>query len=221
MIRGRFTKASLARVQTAIRRQPDRLYPHMRTEFQNWGIDWQQRMQARFTGTTGPGTLRNRSGRLQGSLQHHVSGSSIRDLSLRMVTEGVLYARVQEYGGAITPRNAKFLTIPIGSNITPGGDVRYKTVKSLVDAYGEERLVFFRGKSGGYLAGVRDQAPGVAFATGGTKKAREKKGSVTPYFVLKKKVVIPPRLGFFETWNKLAPRRSQGLVRVARIARGA
>jgi len=50
----------------------------------------------------------------------------------------VVYARIQEYGGVVTPKRVKWLTIPDKSVLTPAGVARYPSAR---DYPGELRFV--------------------------------------------------------------------------------
>lgn len=105
-----------------------------------------------------------------------------------MIFTGVKYARIQQYGGTITPKRSQYLTIPIGANLTPAGVARY-SARSVPNS-------FFVKTRGGKL-----------LLMGGSK------GRARPYFVLVKSVYIPPRLEFFQTVQSLRARRVQRLRR--------
>lgn len=217
---GRIQAGSLARVQRELVKSTGRAYPLLRREFENWGIDWEQRMVARFAGATGTGTLRSRSGDLRRSLQKRVNGTSLDDLRLRLTSDGISYARIQEFGGEVKPVRAQYLTIPVLGNVLPTGLARFPTAASLEREYGS-RTTFFRSRSGALFLGVRGVQSGRAYDTGGTAAPRAKRGGLAAFFVLKKGVRIPARLGFHKTWNDLAPSRQVGLAAVARqIGRG-
>lgn len=92
-------------------------------------------------------------------------------------------ARIQEYGGTVTPKSAKYLTIPLPANLTPAGRLRRSARDLLSDK--ETGAFFLRSKAGNLLI-ARD-------------KNRGREGSdpnLEFLFVLKKRVVIPARLGF-------------------------
>jgi len=113
--------------------------------------------------------LKRRSGRLAEAVDGWMAGE----------LEGVV--GVQEHSGAeaykwilgteqktITPKKAKFLTIPIGENLTQAGVARYSSPRDVPDGF------FFTGKSGGLFFGTK----------------RGKRGKVRPLFVLKKSVTV-------------------------------
>jgi len=70
----------------------------------------------------------------------------------------------------ITPKKGKYLTIPIGENLTPTGQAKYSSPRDVPDGF------FFRSKSGSLLFGYR---------AGKTDRAR-----VRPLFVLKPSVTV-------------------------------
>jgi hypothetical protein len=82
---------------------------------------------------------------------------------------GIKYAAIHEYGGWIYPKEAEALTIPIGDNQTKDGIPRISA-----------REAFQTGRSFIY--------DGVIFL-----KEEGAQGKISPLFVLKKQVYIPPR----------------------------
>lgn len=84
-----------------------------------------------------------------------------------MTSEGVPYAAIHEYGGTITPKSAKNLTIPTDNNRRADGSA-IMTAKEL----------FSSGKS---------------FVRNGTAFMTESKGKIVPMFLLRKSVKIPAR----------------------------
>ena len=68
----------------------------------------------------------------------------------------------------ITPQRAKFLTIPIGDNLTGAGVARFSSPRQVPDGF------FFTGKSGGLFFGIK----------------HGKRGKVRALFVLKKSVTV-------------------------------
>jgi hypothetical protein len=70
----------------------------------------------------------------------------------------------------IIPKRAKYLTIPIGDNLSAGGVPKYKSPRDVPDGF------FFKSKAGNLLFGHR---------LGKTSKAR-----IRPLFVLKKSVTV-------------------------------
>lgn len=222
-VTGKVTQRSLRDVQSAIRNRPARVFPLLRDEFQRWGNTWKNRVEARIGGATGPESLHNRTGFLKKSMHADVSGSSLNDLRLTLSSQGTNYARLQEFGGDIVAKDGGFLTIPTLANLRQGSSsVRYPTVASLRDAFNAPRrdATNKKAREGAslgkvvYLPSKRNPENKILWAAKG-------KGELKPYFVLTKKVTIPPRLGFFKTWRELAPQRTAGLERVARNSRSA
>jgi phage gpG-like protein len=92
----------------------------------------------------------------------------------------VKYAAIQEFGGEVTPKKAKALTIPLPNILTPGGDVK-----------GDYRLTQRGGRhstTGGQPTFIRD---GVIMIQQG--------GKAVPIYALKQRAVIPPRLRMGKT----------------------
>lgn len=124
----------------------------------------------------GSGTVGVRSGRLRSSLGQvtTVNGSLINTLLGSM---GVVYARIQEFGGTIRPKKGKYLAIPVGPALTAAGVARF-------GPRDVEGLFFIKTANGGLL--VR----------------REGKGSrsrLVTYFVLVTSATLKPKLGLRET----------------------
>lgn len=219
---GRVNQTSLTRVVKAISTTPKRVFDPMRREFERLGTAWQHNVGARLRGDP----LHSRTGRLTGSLNHKVSGSSIGDLRLECRSQGPIYARAQEYGAEIKPVNAKHLAIPTGANITSAGVARYPTVGSLIGEFGRSR-VFFRPRPGkNALVMLRDASSGGAAGSRAQKLNKLHKntpGKAALMFVLVDKVTLPgpkttgakSRLGFFDEFKKLNAGRSV-IDRVAR-----
>lgn len=181
------------------------------------GAKWQthvtkERMRAPVVG--GPG-VRTRTSKLRSGRFDEVIDEKDA-LSLRVGIAGVPYARIQETGGVVRAVRSKWLTIPVGPALTPSGVARgpARSFPNLV-------LLIPKGLNRSPMLGVwkavggdLDQA-GVAerlktrnvyqglstnFRTGRTRAA-----IFVPYFILKKSVKIPARLGFYSTWKSWAP----------------
>lgn len=223
---GKVDSAALRRVRTAIATTPARIYPKLEGEFQRWGRDWKRAMEDRLaSGTRGPNGIHSRTGNLSKSFSSHVTGGSIADLHLRCQSAGFNYARAQEYGAEITPKNAKHLTIPIVGNLKPSLDAKYPTVGSLINTFGRKR-VFFLARAGKNTVVMLKDASLATTGKAGLQRRLNKnaKGSLTPMFVLVDKVTLPgpkttggkSRLGFFDEWAKLGQDRRRGLNRIGR-----
>jgi phage gpG-like protein len=96
-----------------------------------------------------------------------------KDESSYSLTNPLPYAAIHEYGGTITPKEAKYLSIPLPPATTDRGVMRYSTVREAVEA---ENLFFVVSKQGNAL---------LAKATG--------RDQIEAWFALKDQVVIPAR----------------------------
>lgn len=191
------------RVRKLLERTPRIVFEEMERAFRDDGTEWLRAMQNRFRGGS---PLFTRTGTLRRSLTTKTSGTGLGSLKVRNVSAGVIYATIQEFGGVVTPRRAKDLWIPIGENKTPAGVAR-TTPRVAFSLYGTGpgRLFIFRSKRGNKIA------------------ARTIGSRLIPMFVLKQSVRIPPRLGFFSTWDGFADSRMQrhrdAIARALRRAR--
>lgn len=66
----------------------------------------------------------HRSGHLRRHIRGRVESSTLLGASFGVVGSDVVYARIQELGGVIKARNAKYLTIPLAGAKTKAGIVR-------------------------------------------------------------------------------------------------
>lgn len=121
----------------------------------------------------GPASLGRRTGLLARSLSHviDVAGRIIR---AAIGFAGVKYAAIHETGGVISAVRGRFLSIPVGPALTAAGVGRFP---------GGPRTV-----------------PGLHFVGGFAGGALKDKDGTT-FFVLKPRVRIPPRLGFFPAFS--------------------
>lgn len=222
---GKVDTVALKRVRQAIASTPSRVYPPLRREFERWGNEWKNRVEDRFTGTTGARSLHGRTGQLQKSLRSSVTGGSIGDLHLRCVSAGPIYSRIQEFGGEVRPKNAKFLSIPIVGNVLPSGVARYGSIALLASAFGESRIAFAKRPGKNTLVMLKEASARTAKGGSGTVLRKQHKGKAVPMFVLVDKVTLPgplspkpapSRLGFFDEWAALSTSRRAGLARIGR-----
>lgn len=201
-----------ARVQQVLARFPVELDAEVRKELLLSGEAFVSRMQDRFRGYTGTqgDLLQNRRGQagLRGSFGYEVSGSlgSGSAISLVGYSAGRAYARIQEYGGEVVPLPPRrYLTIPIADNITPGGDVRYKSAQELRTRYPGQTYIR-RTEEGLFI--FSNGKPGAAPRLGRKKKDGSRGAAPKPetllLFKLVTKVRIPPRLGMRQVWTELA-----------------
>lgn len=135
----------------------------------------------RFSGRPG---LIKRTRQLSGSAFAEVVRS---EPGLRVLVAGfagVKYAGVQEFGKTIVPVRKRWLTIPTGPALTAAGNLRgsASTIPGLRFIKTKNPLLAMLAKSQG-------------------KPAKGEKEKFTVYFWLKKRVIIPPRLGFGDHWK--------------------
>lgn len=112
-----------------------------------------------------------RTGTLKRSITYQVA---VDGYSARVGTN-VVYARAHEFGAVIKPKNAKFLTIPIGQYRVQSRTARIRSARQVKD------LVYIPRKNGEFGGML------------GRPKGRGKARSIEPLFLLRKRVTIPPR----------------------------
>ncbi|HUY27222.1 MAG TPA: hypothetical protein VMV27_07345 [Candidatus Binataceae bacterium] len=96
----------------------------------------------------------------------------------------MFYARMQEYGGTVTPKNSRFLTIPLDAAKTPMGVGRWSARTIIADP-----------SAGGYTGTFFKK--GVLFG----KRGHE----VVPLFALKSSVAIPGRAFMRPALTRMRP----------------
>lgn len=197
----------------------------------------------RFRGYTGPGRnttdiLQNRSKRLKNSIGYDVLGKTeLEGMGLTVFSSGTPYARIQEYGGTIVPVNKKFLTIPLDAALTESGVSRYPSAAYLFDKYPKQMFVLktkagqlfvcSRGEPGSQppprpRVPAKNDAERIARLE--QRVSRLKKGlsqypsDIVFLYKLVTSVTIPPRLGFYKTWNDLADSRRARIERAVAAA---
>jgi len=199
---------------------PAEMHRRMAPRVQRWGQEWERGVQDRIGGG---GPLRNRTGMLRRSIRHRfAAGSRLQDIRLTCYSDGVVYAPIQEFGGVIRPKNARFLTIPLPPALTAAGVARF-SARQLIAA-NPGRTYFVRLDSGELLLVLRPD---------GKQRQRFKsaRGNGVAMFRLVREVELPgpkaptkktpSRLGFFDTWNGLKPAREASIrSAAAEIARG-
>lgn len=125
--------------------------------------------------------LTPRTGALsRGYVKPEITGTKFKDLQVIFINEQ-LYADIQEKGGTIKPKNARFLAIPLEGAKTAAGVPRFSSPLRESSA----PPMFF--------------AKGVLFSQGPGGSARL---NLVPMFALVKQVKIPPRLMAAETIKK-------------------
>ena len=190
------------RFQQAVKKIPAALNIEATKALKEHGTYFTARIKkGQFTGYTGRqgtegGLLQNRSKLLRNSFGFEVSGSisTGSQLTLTVFSSGVKYARLQEYGGVIRPKRAKYLTIPLRDAMTASGVQRYPDgARGLFTSYPDQMSVVRSPKSGNLFI-VSDGKPGA-------KTAKGKNSKTQWLYILKKSVKIPPRLGFRKTFE--------------------
>lgn len=133
-------------------------------------------------------------------------------------SSGRNYARIQEYGGEVKPKNSKYLTIPLPDNQTKAGVTRYGSARNMIETYGfwkpsEKKygnMFFFESKKGNLLLGSRGKPGSNTRPPSGNKGKRRRQPPKTYWmFVLKESVRIPARLGFRAAWQSKEMRRDR------------
>jgi len=163
------------KLKEILKKLPERIFPGVKSEYRKAIGGLHREMQERISG----GVLKRRTGELSRSFISGVSGSKLSDV-FGMVATRSKYAPIHEYGGAITPKTAKHLTIPLPDNKTKAGVTR-KSARQLIS----EGKSFFRKSKRGNL---------ILFTNN--------RGDLKPMFVLVDRVSIPARLGFSQTAQK-------------------
>lgn len=181
---------------------PSAVDVEMRKAFRAHGAFFEGYMKAkRFRGYAGPKNsgvlLQNRSGLLRKSFSHTVGGGlgQGQPLTLLVFSQGTKYARLQEYGGTITPKRARNLTIPLSDNLTGAGVARYPSARDLLSRY-PKQVHFLTTKKGKTFI-VSEGKPG-------RQRADPKSSDLQWLWILKKSVEVPPRLGFRDSWRSVA-----------------
>jgi len=187
--------ASLKRTLERIRGTTTKARDGMRNAFERSGARWQGAVRGRFnTGSTGPRSLHSRTGFLGRAVKYDVKGSALGDLKLSMRVAGASYARMQEFGGEIKPKNAKFLTIPTSFNKKASGATDFPSARALIAA--KEGQTFFRRTAKGHLFLFWDKFEKKSVRARTRKFSDIRGGSVAknapvPMFLLVKKVDLP------------------------------
>lgn len=193
------------RVERALRIFPRALDRRMGQALRASGAHWHSEMvRTRFNAplTIFPQrsrrtNLHTRTGALKRSLGFSVTRGQ-RGPKLDVYSQGTPHARIQELGGTITPKRAKWLTIPAAANLTPAGVTR-QSARQIVSEGG----IFLRTKEDGLIL----------------VKPNPKKGKFEIYFYLLKKVTIPEgRLGMRKVWGRQESRRRQRFSQAVRKA---
>jgi hypothetical protein len=184
-------------VASALDRAGPRIAARLRANLLAYLQGFAMRVPPLLMRRAGPAGLRSRSGTLANSFQAaELPGASDEEWAGSVYTRAP-YARLQEFGGTVTPKRAKYLTIPLDAAKTrAAGQVRGY-------ARSWPGITFVRRLDDGRLC--------VFVRKGQGKRARE-----IPIFLLVRSVTVPPRLGFREAWDADAPARDRVLDRSVR-----
>jgi phage gpG-like protein len=150
-----------------------------------------------LTGGTSPDRLAVRTGNLRRSWWRVVIGNTLNTLALVFVSDSP-YAAVHEFGATIKAKAGKALAIPLGDATTDAGVAKWPSPRS-------------------------PGAPPMHLIVLGGKNTRSGKGlallvhsiSGEPMYLLKKSVVIPPRMHATETFEDRLPLMVAALGRTA------
>lgn len=158
------------------------------------GVAFNQDMNRRLSGPTGPQSLSVRTGALRRSNKFKVERQPDR-YSLRVsigagtgLPGGGTYAEVQERGAVIRPKKAKLLAIPLAGAKTGAGVTRLASPRL------DKTLKFLKTPGGTKLL-VRVLRKG---------KGKKQRAVIQPMWVLVPSVRVPARLGFAATWKRHA-----------------
>lgn len=137
--------------------------------------------------------LQVRTGSLRNSLvKGEVSGSTLGNMKVEtsIGSSASPYARLQEFGGTITPKAKRFLTVPLPGVLTAAGVLK-----------GGARLVNRGGKwqtEDGRQTFIRTSKAGNKYIA-----ASDGAGGIEPLYMLRTSVKVPPRLRFFRTFKDM------------------
>lgn len=172
------------RFAEALRECPDLLFAELKKDGHDSLQDFIGKIRmTRFA--SGGSSLRRRSGDFSRAFDQAATGSDLANLrfSAGTLRRGLRYAWIQEYGGEIVPKKAKYLTIPMKAAQYPSGVTKI----SAREALSQPNVGFARSKRGNLWI------------------VRRGKNKTEPLFLLVKRVRILGRLGFFDTWKRHEP----------------
>lgn len=167
-----------------LKKMPVELKPKAKAALTKAAITLQKIMVGR---STGGDPLNRRTGQLARSWRVDV-GTNPLSPAVAVATTGTPYAIIHEFGGTVTAKNSKFLTIPLDANKTGAGVMR-QNARQVIDAGGHT----FMSKRGNMIIAGKDGVP---------------------MFVLKRSVTIPARLGFRDEAAKMALKIFDALARI-------
>lgn len=219
MAEARFNVRGLDSIQRSFDEMRGVLAHNLDVALRDSASKWERQVKRQqFAGAAGAGDgsstysdkLRSRTGALRSSLVHYATGSGLRRKRF-LVSQGVDYATIQQFGGKI--RGNPWLLVPLPIAFRPSGTRDPRFIAKQVGGrwqYPDGRPSFIvRSKKGNLLTG---------FSQG---------GQFTPTHVLKREVTIPgpetgkpSRFRFFETWfEDLRGDRRRRLARALKATR--
>ena len=128
-----------------------------------------------YPGGTGPRSLSVRSGKGMASLESFVTGHKLD--SIKGHVKMIPYLMIHETGGIIRPKKARYLTIPLPAALNANGTPKKKSAREWKNTF------VLKSKRGNLII------------------MQKFGGKLTPLYVLKKQVRIPPRLGLREAYR--------------------
>lgn len=158
-----------------------------------------ERHSGAWPGGTTSDTLSRRSGKMLQTIVNSVGVRGKKFTTIEGVIGGSAIAAVHEFGATITPKKAKYLTIPLPAALNSDGTPKKKSAR-------EWQHTFVAKSKAGNL---------IIFQRQGTK--------IVPLYVLKTSVTIPPRLGMQKTLTAGLPyfvdRSMDAIVRAVTAAK--
>jgi len=174
--------AGLGAFARAIKDDWERVTPVLKRELETFLKGVSASMVARHSGSWPGGTtaktLSSRSGRALRSIEESIKVTGDTMDTVQGQIGGVHYLRIQEFGGTIVPKTAKYLTVPLPAALDGAGVPIHKSARDWDNTF-------------------------VARSKAGNLLIFQKRGKdVVPLYVLVKSVTIPPRLGMRDTLNE-------------------
>lgn len=183
---GQFRQELTAMIKT-VGMLPERVAAHVfKRSLDKFGRMYVRKVQESLRGKSSDrDTLHRRTGALSRAFNHTTTKTTSGQSLLIWVDNTVKnYWRTHEEGKTITAKPGKSLAIPVGPALTPAGVSRFNSPRDVQGLF----MVKSHSKN----------RPGVVTASLG----KIERGKVVVYFVLKKSVKIPPRLGLSDKWRK-------------------
>ncbi len=182
-----------ARFDEAMKQAPEALFKHLLKALDDWSRSFATNTMARQAKRA---FRTSKPGGIAGSFKSNTFGKSLNDLRSLVFTTNK-YARIQEFGGTIVPKNRQYLSIPLSGAMQ--GPRAQRRARGSARSFGYEKT--FVQEVGG--------KPYVFIKTGKRRPAGWTPGqrdpSIQPLFALVKQVQLDPRLGFFATWEREKP----------------